>query len=124
MKQLRSPWSQNFTPLVSLMSPYDRKHGPDLGNQITWHGQTRLTSAALGHVIGYCDGFADGQEHALRTQYWPVVMQSYGYPVGLANALSPLYSLGSREKRLFDAMLLAAPKSLHGDRIERRPRRW
>ncbi len=48
----------------------DRKHDPDPGNQIMWHGQTRLSSAALGHRIG----FRAGQRHALRPTGKPVVM--------------------------------------------------
>ncbi len=38
---------------------------PKPGHQIMWHGQTRLTSAALGHEIGREVGFRDGQRHAL-----------------------------------------------------------
>ena len=49
--------------LVAHLGGYrDRKHDPDPGHQIMWHGQTRLTSAALGHRIG----FKAGQRHALR----------------------------------------------------------
>ena len=49
--------------LVAHLGGYrDRKHDPDPGHQIMWHGQTRLTSAALGHAIG----FQAGQRHALR----------------------------------------------------------
>ena len=49
--------------LVAHLGGYrDRKHDPDPGHQIMWHGQTRLTSAALGHGIG----FRAGQRHALR----------------------------------------------------------
>ena len=49
--------------LVAHLGGYrDRKHDPDPGHQIMWHGQTRLTSAALGHAIG----FQVGQRHALR----------------------------------------------------------
>ena len=49
--------------LVAHLGGYrDRKGDPDPGNQIMWHGQTRLTSAALGHGIG----FRAGQRHALR----------------------------------------------------------
>ena len=49
--------------LVAHLGGYrDRKHDPDPGNQIMWHGQTRLTSAALGHAIG----FRAGRRHALR----------------------------------------------------------
>ena len=29
----------------------DRKHEPDPGHRITWHGPTRLSGAALGHRI-------------------------------------------------------------------------
>ena len=51
--------------LVAHLGGYrDRKHDPDPGNQIMWHGQTRLTSAALGHAIG----FRAGQRHALRVE--------------------------------------------------------
>ena len=49
--------------LVAHLGGYrDRKHDPDPGHQSMWHGQTRLTSAALGHAIG----FQAGQRHALR----------------------------------------------------------
>ena len=49
--------------LVAHLGGYrDRKHDPDPGHQIMWHGQTRLTSAALGHEIG----FQAGQKHLLR----------------------------------------------------------
>ena len=34
----------------------DRKHDPDPGHQIMWHGQTRLTSAAIGYEVGVEDG--------------------------------------------------------------------
>ena len=48
--------------LVAHLGGYrDRKHDPDPGNQIMWHGYNRLTSAALGHRIG----FRAGQRHAL-----------------------------------------------------------
>ena len=51
--------------LVAHLGGYRaRKHDPDPGNQIMWHGQTRLTSAALGHAIG----FRAGQRHALRVE--------------------------------------------------------
>ena len=51
--------------LVAHLGGYrDRKHDPDPGHQIMWHGQTRLTSAALGHAIG----FRAGQRHALRVE--------------------------------------------------------
>ena len=51
--------------LVAHLGGYrDRKHDPDPGNQIMWHGQTRLTSAGLGHAIG----FRAGQRHALRVE--------------------------------------------------------
>ena len=57
--------------LVAHLGGYrDRKHDPDPGNQIMWHGQTRLSSAALGHRIG----FQAGQRHALRQAEGPVVV--------------------------------------------------
>jgi len=57
----------NAVRLVAHLGGYrDRKHDPDPGHQIMWHGQTRLTSAALGHDIGREAGFRDGQRHALR----------------------------------------------------------
>ena len=57
--------------LVAHLGGYrDRKHDPDPGNQIMWHGQTRLSSAALGHRIG----FQAGRRHALRQDDRPVVM--------------------------------------------------
>ena len=53
--------------LVAHLGGYrDRTHDPDPGHQIMWHGQTRLTSSALGHAIGFRAGFADGKKHALR----------------------------------------------------------
>ena len=53
--------------LIAHLGGYrDRKHDPDPGHQIMWHGQTRLTSAALGHEIGREVGFRDGRRHALR----------------------------------------------------------
>ena len=53
--------------LVAHLGGYrGRTHDPDPGHQIMWHGQTRLTSAALGHAIGFRAGFADGQKHILR----------------------------------------------------------
>ena len=53
--------------LVAHLGGYqDRTHDPDPGHQIMWHGQTRLTSASLGHrigrQIGYHTGFRDGQK--------------------------------------------------------------
>ncbi|MCY4112019.1 MAG: IS4 family transposase [Chloroflexi bacterium] len=49
--------------LVAHLGGYrDRKHAPEPGHQIMWQGQTRLSSAALGHQIG----FRAGQRHALR----------------------------------------------------------
>ncbi len=49
--------------LVAHLGGYrNRKHDRDPGHQIMWHGQTRLSSAALGHRIG----FMAGQRHALR----------------------------------------------------------
>ena len=48
----------------------DRKHGPDSGNQIMWHGQTRLSSAAPGHRIG----FQAGRRDALSLAEDPVVV--------------------------------------------------
>ena len=54
--------------LVAHLGGYrDRKHDPDPGHQIMWHGQTRLTSATLGHEIGREIGFREGQRHALRS---------------------------------------------------------
>ena len=44
-----------------------RRHDPDPGNQIMWHGQTRLGSAAMGHLIG----FKAGRRHALREKSGP-----------------------------------------------------
>ena len=49
--------------LVAHLGGYRaRKHDPDPGHQVMWHGQTRLGSAALGHLIG----FKAGLRHALR----------------------------------------------------------
>ena len=54
--------------LVAHLGGYrDRKHDPEPGHQIMWHGQTRLTSATLGHEIGREIGFREGQRHALRS---------------------------------------------------------
>ena len=47
--------------VVHLGGYRDRKHDPDPGHQIMWHGQARLSSAAPGHRIG----FQAGQRHAL-----------------------------------------------------------
>ena len=53
--------------LVTHLGGYrDRKHDPEPGHQIMWHGQTRLTSASLGHRIGYQTGFQAGHKHAMR----------------------------------------------------------
>ena len=57
--------------LVAHLGGYRaRKHDPNPGNQIMWHGQTRLSSASLGHRIG----FKAGQRHALRQVEEPVVV--------------------------------------------------
>ena len=49
--------------IVAHLGGYrDRKHDRAPGNQIMWHGQTRLSSAALGHRIG----FRASQRYALR----------------------------------------------------------
>ena len=49
--------------LVADLGGYQgRKHDSEPGNQIMWHGQTRLTSSALGHRIG----FRAGQRYALQ----------------------------------------------------------
>ncbi len=49
--------------LVAHLGGYlGRKHDPEPGNQIMWHGQARLSSAVLGHRIG----FRAGRRHALR----------------------------------------------------------
>jgi len=51
--------------LVAHLGGYlGRKHDPDPGHQIMWQGQTRLSSAVLGHRIG----FRAGQRHALRPE--------------------------------------------------------
>ena len=47
--------------VVHLGGYRDRKHDPDSGNQIMWHGQYRISSEALGHQIG----FQAGQRHEL-----------------------------------------------------------
>ena len=61
--------------LVAHLGGYrDRKHDPDPGNQIMWHGQTRLSSAALGHRMVHRIGFRDGQRHALRPAEEPVAL--------------------------------------------------
>ena len=54
--------------ILAAIAP--RKHDPDPGNQIMWHGQTRLSSASLGHRIG----FKAGRRHALRQVEEPVVV--------------------------------------------------
>ena len=51
--------------LVAHLGGYRaRKHDPDPGRQVMWHGQTRLGSAAMGHRIG----FKAGRKHALREE--------------------------------------------------------
>ena len=56
--------------LVAHLGGYRaRKHGPDPGNQTTWDGRSRLSSASLGLRIG----FKAGQRHALRQVEEPVV---------------------------------------------------
>ena len=56
------------TALVAHLGGYrDRKHDPDPGNQIMWTGYNRLTSAVIGHEIGYDVGFQAGRRHALRS---------------------------------------------------------
>ena len=48
--------------LVAHLGGYrDRKHDPEPGHQIMWHGSNRLSSATLGHRIG----FQAGQRQAL-----------------------------------------------------------
>ena len=43
--------------LVAHLGGYRaRKHDPDSGRQVMWHGQTRLVSAAMGHRIGFKAG--------------------------------------------------------------------
>ncbi|MCY3672169.1 MAG: IS4 family transposase, partial [Alphaproteobacteria bacterium] len=43
--------------LVARLGGYqDRKHDPEPGHEIMWHGQTRLTSAAIGYEVGVEDG--------------------------------------------------------------------
>ena len=79
--------------LVAHLGGYrDRKHDPDPGHQIMWHGQTRLTSASpghrighrIGHQIGYHTGFREGKRHALRQATYDVATSICGYSVGLA----------------------------------------
>ena len=56
------------TALVAHLGGYrDRKHDPEPGNQIMWTGYNRLTSAVIGHEIGYDVGFQAGRRHALRS---------------------------------------------------------
>ena len=47
--------------VVHLGGDRDRKSDPVPSHQITWHGRTRLSRAALGHRIG----FQAGQRHVL-----------------------------------------------------------
>ena len=52
---------------------------------------------------------AGGRANALRT-FWKGEVERGSEFLRLANALSALYPKGSEEKRLLDAMLLAAPR--------------
>lgn len=45
----------------------DRKHDPNPGHPIMWHGHTRLSSAVPGHPIG----FHAGKRHALSQIQYP-----------------------------------------------------
>ena len=49
-----------------------RKHDPDPGHQVMWHGQTRLGTAAMAHRIG----FKLGRRYALRDESKAVVMHN------------------------------------------------
>ena len=56
--------------LVAHLGGYrDRKHDPDPGNQIMWHGYDTLSKATLGHRIG----FEGGKRHALENATKPIV---------------------------------------------------
>ena len=49
--------------LVATLGGYrGRKHDPPPGQQVMWHGQTNLSSATLGHGVGYSTGYGDGYE--------------------------------------------------------------
>ncbi len=50
--------------LVAHLGGYqDRKHDPEPGHQIMWHGATRLTSAVLGHQVGFRAGQRQPLQH-------------------------------------------------------------
>ncbi len=65
----------------------NRKHDPDPGHQVMWHGQTRLASASLGHRIGlqtgFETGFKEGRKHALGQKTQPVAASIRDYSAGL-----------------------------------------
>ena len=53
--------------LVAHLGGYrDRKHDPDPGSEIMWTGYSRLSSAALGHELGYESGLEDGRSGTER----------------------------------------------------------
>ena len=59
--------------LVAHLGGYRaRKHDPDPGHKIMWHGQTKLGSAALGHRIG----FEAGRRKALQEKSETVSIQN------------------------------------------------
>ena len=63
--------------LVAHLEGYrDRKHDPDPGKQIMWHGQTRLSSAALGHRIGFRGRPQARKTSGRRACCWVIVIMT------------------------------------------------
>ena len=71
--------------------------------------QTEQQATTLDHVHAAMLLQAGGQANALRTLIKTEISRGPDF-LRLANALSALYPKGSEEKRLLDAMLLAAPR--------------
>ena len=53
--------------LVATLGGYrGRKHDPPPGHQVMWHGRINLSSATLGHGVGYSTGYEAGRRAALE----------------------------------------------------------
>ena len=53
--------------LVATLGGYrGRKHDPPPGQQVMWHGKTNLSSATLGHGVGYSTGYEAGRRAVLE----------------------------------------------------------
>ena len=53
--------------LVATLGGYrGRKHDPPPGQQVMWHGKTNLSSATLGHGVGYSTGYEAGRRAASK----------------------------------------------------------